>query len=147
MKKVALFSDGWKRLITYAWVDGMMKFISKSDEEICLYQYNCHGNWSRDEKHNHGEYNIYTLPDLSRFDGIIMDCTNISDRHYFDWLVDMIRKNNKPTVSIGSDIEGFYYAGIDNKKPIADLMDHLYHEHHCRKYIFCLLYTSPSPRD
>ena len=29
MKKVALFSDGWKRLITYAWVDGMMKFISK----------------------------------------------------------------------------------------------------------------------
>ncbi len=136
MKKVALFSDGWKRLITYAWVDGMMKFISKSDEEICLYQYNCHGNWSRDEKHNHGEYNIYTLPDLSRFDGIIMDCTNISDRHYFDWLVDMIRKNNKPTVSIGSDIEGFYYAGIDNKKPIADLMDHLYHEHHCRKYIF-----------
>ncbi len=65
-----------------------------------------------------------------------MDCTNISDRHYFDWLVDMIRKNNKPTVSIGSDIEGFYYAGIDNKKPIADLMDHLYHEHHCRKYIF-----------
>ncbi len=136
MKKVALFSDGWKRLITYAWVDGMMKFISDSDEEICLAQYNCHGNWSRDEKHNHGEYNIYTLPDLSAFDGIIMDCTNISDRHYFDWLVDMIRKSDKPTVSIGSDIEGFYYAGIDNKKPIADLMDHLYHEHHCRKYIF-----------
>ena len=136
MKKVALFSDGWKRLITYAWVDGMMKFISGSDEEICLYQYNCHGNWSRDEMHNHGEYNIYSLPDLSEFDGIIMDCTNISDRHYFDWLVDMIRRSDKPTVSIGSDIEGFYYAGIDNKKPVADLMDHLYHKHNCRKYIF-----------
>ncbi len=63
MKRVALFSDGWKRLITYAWVDGMMKFISKCSEEICLYQYNCHGNWSRDGKHNHGEYNIYLLPD------------------------------------------------------------------------------------
>lgn len=86
--------------------------------------------------HNHGEYNIYSLPDLSEFDGIIMDCTNISDRHYFDWLVDMIRRSDKPTVSIGSDIEGFYYAGIDNKKPVADLMDHLYHKHNCRKYIF-----------
>ncbi len=136
MKKVALFSDGWKRLITYAWVDGMMKFISKSTEEICLYQYNCHGNWSRDEKHNHGEYNIYTLPDLSEFDGIIMDCTNISDRNYFEWVVEMIRRSNKPIVSIGSDIEGFYYAGIDNKKPVADLMDHLYHKHHCRRYLF-----------
>lgn len=136
MKRVALFSDGWKRLITYAWVDGMMKFISESDEEIFLYQYNCHGNWSHDEKHNHGEYNIYTLPDLSKFDGVIMDCTNISDKVRFDNLVDMIQKSNKPTVSIGSDIEGFYYAGIDNKKPISDIMNHLYYKHHCKKYIF-----------
>lgn len=136
MKKVALFSDGWKRLITYAWVDGMMKFISESDEEICLYQYNCHGNWSHDEMHNHGEYNIYTLPDLSAFDGIIMDCTNISDKNVFDRLVDMLRKSNKPVVSIGNHIEGFYYAGIDNKKPIADMMEHLYDKHNCRKFIF-----------
>lgn len=65
-----------------------------------------------------------------------MDCTNISDPYYFDGLVNMIRMSRKPTVSIGSDIEGFYYAGIDNKKPVADLMDHLYHKHHCRRYIF-----------
>ena len=136
MKRVALFSDGWKRLITYAWVDGMMKFISESDEEICLCQYNCHGNWSHDEMHNHGEYNIYKLPNLSEFDGIIMDCTNISDKNIFNNLVDMIRKSNKPVVSIGNHIEGFYYAGIDNKKPIADMMEHLYEKHGCRTFIF-----------
>lgn len=136
MKKVALFSDGWKRLITYAWVDGMMKYIAESNEDICLYQYNCHGNWSHDEMHNHGEYNIYSLPDLSSFDGIIMDCTNISDKNVFDKLVDMIRKSRKPVVSIGNHIEGFYYAGIDNKKPIADMMEHLYHKHNCRTFIF-----------
>lgn len=27
MKKIALISDGWKRLITYAWVDGIMTRI------------------------------------------------------------------------------------------------------------------------
>lgn len=136
MKKVALFSDGWKRLITYAWVDGMMKFISESDEEICLYQYNCHGNWSHDEMHNRGEYNIYQLPKLAEFDGIIMDCTNILDKTVFDRLVDMIRKSDKPVVSIGNHIDGFYYAGIDNKKPIADMMEHLYDKHGCRTFIF-----------
>lgn len=136
MKKVALFSDGWKRLITYAWVDGMMRYISKSDEEIRLYQYNCHGNWSLDEKHNHGEYNIYTLPDLSEFDGIILDCTNISDRNCLDKLIRKIRKANKPTVSISNYIEGFYYTGIDNKKPIADMIEHLYHVHNCRRFMF-----------
>ncbi len=136
MKKVALFSDGWKRLITYAWVDGMMKFIAESKEEISLYQFNCHGNWSHDEKHNHGEYNIYSLPDLAAFDGIIMDCTNIADKAVFDRLVEQIRRSQKPVVSIGNHIEGFYYAGIDNKKPIADMMEHLYHQHNCRKFIF-----------
>lgn len=136
MKKVALFSDGWKRLTTYAWVAGMMKYISESAEEISLYQYNCHGNWSLDEKHNAGEYNIYTLPDLSEFDGIILDCTNISDQHHFNRLVELIRQGNKPTVSISKYIEGFYYTGIDNKKPIADMMEHLYHRHNCRRYVF-----------
>lgn len=136
MKKVALLSDGWKRLITYAWVDGMMQYIAASDEEICLYQYNCHGNWSHDEKHNYGEYNIYTLPDLAEFDGIIMDCTNIADNDVFDRLVELIRKSKKPVVSIGNHIEGFYYAGIDNKKPIADMMEHLYDQHGCRKFVF-----------
>ena len=49
MKRVAIFSDGWKRLITYAWIDGMLTYISDSGEDICLYQYNSQGNWSLDE--------------------------------------------------------------------------------------------------
>lgn len=136
MKKVALFSDGWKRLITYAWVDGIMQYIKNSEEDIALYQYNCHGNWSLDEKHNYGEYNIYTLPNLSEFDGIILDCTNIRVNSYLEKLVAIIRKAGKPTVSISQYIEGFYYTGIDNKKPIAELIEHLYQVHDCRRFVF-----------
>lgn len=136
MKKIAMISDGWKRLITYAWIDGIMRYIRESGEEICLYQYNCHGNWSKDEKHNHGEYNIYRLPELSEFDGIIMDCINIIDKMQFEKVVEMIRASKVPTVSIASDIEGFYYAGIDNKKTIAEIMEHLFTVHNCRRFIF-----------
>lgn len=136
MKKVAMISDGWKRLITYAWIDGIMRYIRESGQDICLYQYNCHGNWSKDEKHNHGEYNIYHLPQLSEFDGIIMDCINIIDRKQFDKVVEMIKASKVPTVSIASDIEGFYYAGIDNKKTIAEVMEHLITVHNCRSFIF-----------
>lgn len=136
MKKIAMISDGWKRLITYAWIDGIMRYIRESGEDICLYQYNCHGNWSKDEKHNHGEYNIYQLPDLSEFDGIIMDCINIIDSEQFDKTVEMIRASHVPVVSIASDVEGFYYAGIDNKKTIAEVMEHLFTVHNCRRFIF-----------
>ena len=40
-----------------------------------------------------------------------------------------------PIVSINYEIEGAYYVGIDNKKPIADMMEHLYTEHDCRRFI------------
>lgn len=136
MKKVAMISDGWKRLITYEWIDGIMRYIRESGEDICLYQYNCHGNWSKDEKHNHGEYNIYQLPDLSEFDGIIMDCINMIDRKQFEKVVETIRESKVPTVAIASDVEGFYYVGIDNKKTLTEVMEHLYTVHHCRKFIF-----------
>ncbi len=136
MKRVALFSDGWKRLIVYAWVQGMTEFMAKSDEDIILYQFNCHGNWSTDQKHNIGEYNIYTLPDLSQFDGVIMDCTNITDKAQLDKLVDMIRKSGKPTVSVCMNIDGFFYTGIDNKKSIREMMEHLHDKHGCQKYVF-----------
>lgn len=136
MKKVALISDGWKRMITYAWVAGIMDYINSCEEEICLYQYNCNGNWSKDEHHNTGEYNIYNLPDLTTFDGIIMDCINITDPKRFDSVVQLLRNSSVPVVSIGTDIEDFYYAGIDNKKTICELMEHLYEEHGCRKFVF-----------
>ena len=65
MKKIILISDGWRRLVTYAWVVGIMREIRKRDLDIALYQYNSYGNWSKDALHNIGEYNIYKMPDFS----------------------------------------------------------------------------------
>ena len=136
MKKIALISDGWKRWITYAWVYGIMDKIQEMDLDAALYQYNCCGNWSRDDMHNKGEYNIYNLPDLSTFDGIVLDCSNIVDKEQFDRVIDKLHASNVPVVSIGYNIDGFYYASIDNRQPIIEIMDHLYYQHGYRKFIF-----------
>ena len=34
LKKIALISDGWRRMITYAWVDGIIRRIRELDEAI-----------------------------------------------------------------------------------------------------------------
>ena len=91
MKKIALISDGWRRMITYAWVDGIIRRIRELDEDIALYQYNCYGNWSKDALHNTGEYNIYNLPDLSAFDGIILDGSNIVDVRQKEKIVERLQ--------------------------------------------------------
>lgn len=102
MKKIALLADGWKRLITYAWIRGINRFIDKYPERIEVCHYNCMGNWSDDRVFNQGEYNIFHLPDLTMFDGIILDLNNVCDEVQKQHLVDMVRESGVPAISIGS---------------------------------------------
>lgn len=57
------------------------------------------------------------------------------DRNQFEQVVETIRESKVPTVAIASDVEGFYYVGIDNKRTLTEVMEHLYTVHHCRKFI------------
>lgn len=123
-------------MITYAWVDGIIRRIRELDEDIALYQYNCYGNWSKDALHNTGEYNIYNLPDLKEFDGIILDGSNIVDIRQKRNIVEKLRKCEVPVVSLDWFVDGFYYVGADNRRPIRELMEHLYQVHGCRKFVY-----------
>ena len=48
MRKVALITDGWRRLFTYAWPAGILQRIRETGEDVNLYIFNSTGNWSRD---------------------------------------------------------------------------------------------------
>lgn len=136
MKKIALLADGWKRLITYAWVEGINRYIVNNGEEACVYHFNCLGSWSKDELYNDGEYTIYTLPDLHDFDGIILDANNIVDERQYTNLVTRIRESQVPAISIGRFVDGLYYAGVDNSDAIKRIMEHVYTKHGARSFVF-----------
>ena len=136
MKKVALLADGWRRLVTYSWVDGIMKGAREAGEEICLDYYSTNGTWSHDKKFNDGEYALYDLPDLNTYDGIVFDCTNTISKEQIDHIVSKLKNLKVPVVSIGYDMEGFYYVGNHNKKLFREVLDHLYYKHNCRSFVF-----------
>ena len=87
MKKVVLFTDGWKRLVTYAWNVGIKQEIDNYKEPVTIVQYNSFGNWSSEDAFTQAEYYIFNLPDLSEFDGVMIDATNISDEKCLEELV------------------------------------------------------------
>ncbi|MGN0505751.1 MAG: diguanylate cyclase [Lachnospiraceae bacterium] len=136
MKKIALITDGWRRMVTYAWVDGMLNRIKETGKDVAIYQYNGYGNWSRDPKHNQGEYNIFELPKLDEFDGIVLDCNHMIDKEQQNHLIEMLKHTVTPVISIGHAIDGLYYIGIDNRTPMEELMEHLYAVHNCRSFLF-----------
>jgi diguanylate cyclase (GGDEF)-like protein len=136
MKKIAMLTDGWKRMVTYAWVDGIINRIRELDEDICIYQYNCYGNWRREKKYNLGEYNIFRLPDLNEFDGVVLDCNFTIDKERQQELASMLQKVEVPVISIGHAMDNCYYVGIDNTTPIKNLMEHLHKEHGCTRFLY-----------
>lgn len=136
MKKIALLSDGWRRLVTYSWADGIMNYAKEAGEDVCLYYFNTNGNWSRDRKYNDGEYKLYTLPNYEEYDGIVFDGTNTTDQRQLDRIVSKLKTLDIPIVSISYAVDGFYYVGNDNKKLFRQIIDHLYNVHGCRDFVF-----------
>ena len=138
MRKIALITDGWKRFFIYAWPAGILQRIQETKEEINLYIFNSFGNWSRDQKYNSGEYNIFNLPDFKDFDGIILDLNNISSEKVQAEVVYKAKHSGKPVVSLANEMEDFYYAGIDNRLAMRKAISHLHEKHGCRKFWFIM---------
>ncbi|MDE7324159.1 MAG: GGDEF domain-containing protein [Lachnospiraceae bacterium] len=138
MKKIALIMDGWKRYFTYAWPAGILQRIHESGEDINLYIFNSSGDWSWDADFNIGEYNIYKLPDLNDFDGIVMDLNNIRYPEVANEIADIVRKTGKPAISISNKFSGFYYVGVDNRGSMTTMIEHLYTVHNCRRFWFMM---------
>lgn len=138
MKKIALIMDGWKRFFTYAWPAGILQRLRETGEAANLYIFNSSGDWSRDNDYNIGEYNIYRLPDLNDFDGIILDLNNIRYEDVRDNVIKAAKKTGKPVISIANEIEDFYYVGINNYKAIQEMIAHMHECHHCRRFWFIM---------
>lgn len=143
MKKIALITDGWKRYVTYAWVQGYRRYASQYHLDTDLYVFQSFGNLNTDEGYNSGEYNITRLPDLRTFDGIILDLSNVSDASLKESFLARVRESGVPAISLLEDLPGLYYSGLDNLTDFSILVEHLITEHGCRK----LNYVGGSPRN
>lgn len=136
MKRIAYVSDAWHGYVSYVMPKALLDSFSDYEEDVILCHFNSFGSWSRNEKNNAGEYGIYDLPDFTGFDGIVLDINTIVDMAQVEKLVRVVKSANIPTITIGFEVEGFYYAGIDNEKPIYEIMEHLYSVHGCRSFVF-----------
>ena len=132
MKKVALITDGWERYVTYAWIQGYRRYTKEHPDDIDLYVFHSFGNFNKDQDFNNGEYNIFRLPNLSTFDGILLDLANIKTPSLKEELIAAAGNADVPVISLLEEIPGLYFSGINNYDAICQLMDHLITEHNCR---------------
>jgi diguanylate cyclase (GGDEF)-like protein len=88
----------------------------------------------RNQRHDVGEFNIFNLPDFSRFDGVIMLTNTIACQSVTNYIINKLIDTGVPVVSIDNNIPGFYHIGIDNRKAMRKITEHFIHEHNCRVF-------------
>ena len=97
MKKIALITDGWGRYVTYTWIQGYRNYMAAHQSDMDLYIFQSFGNFSMDEKHNAGEYNIARLPDFSEFDGILLDLATVSQPDLIAEIIERAKLSRHPS--------------------------------------------------
>ena len=135
MKKIVYILNDGKRAFTYERIAGFCEAIRKADEDINLYICRSSGHAGYDAAHNCGEYNIYRLPDLSDFDGIFLDISNVgatNENMYgaigASYIIRAAAASGKPVIAIANRIADFYYVGIDNSSAMTSVISYLHEE-------------------
>lgn len=87
-------------------------------------------------KYENGEYNIYNLPDFTKYDGVITNLETIHDVKIRETLVDKIRKAGVPCASMVVKIDGSINIWMENESGIHAIVEHLVEEHRARRIFY-----------
>ena len=133
MKKLLYILNDCMRRFSYERIAGLYQAIQRMDEPANLYIIRTDGHSAFAPEHNHGEYNIFRLPDYGDFDGILLDINSIysgkSDDSFSEsvlYAVKAARASGRPVISIANDLDDFYFMGIDNYAAMQSVIRHLH---------------------
>lgn len=104
-------------------------------DDICSV-FCCHVNISGNDTYIKGEYSIFDLPDLSKFDGIVFVRNTFQDQKYVDDLTKRIADSNVPCVCVDSYIPDFINIMSNERSLMEEVTRHLVDVHECKKLYF-----------
>lgn len=79
--------------------------------------------------HDTGEFNIFSLPDFTRFDGAILLTNTIDYPPVASRILARITEAGIPAVSVDNDVPGMLHIGIDNKTAMREITEHFIKHH------------------
>ncbi len=94
-----------------------------------VYVFNAYVSTDEAVKHNTGQYNIYTLANLDKFDGVVVFSNLIQGRKIYDALEKRLEGIDIPVVGIDAPIGDHYCVGVENYQAVRELVEHFIVHH------------------
>ena len=92
-----------------------------------------------------GEYNIYELVNMQKFDALILMTNTISDPEEKAKIIRKAKESGLPTVVLdGEEDPDFYHVRIHNHKAMREIVQHVIEKHHA-KQICCVAGPQANP--
>lgn len=133
-KKVAVFANGWSNEYLKLVLEGIRKRAKESN--VDLYVFVNYSSGDENKLENVGEKNIFALPDISEFDGVMLLANTINLASEREYLNLEVLKHNLPAVSLEYELPGIPCIYTDTYSGVYDLSLHLIQEHGVRDVIY-----------
>lgn len=133
-KKIAFFAGGWGGDFIQNVFDGIINVAERENADVFAFlNYSLNG---MDESANAAELNMYKLPDMSEFDGVILPANTYNVKGELDYLLGEINKYNIPVVGIEYPLDGMPRISSDNYSGMYALAEHMIQVHKVKKALF-----------
>lgn len=133
-KKVAVFANGWSNEYLQLVLEGIKKRAKESNVDLYAFINYSFG----DEKNleNVGERNIFMLPNISEYDGVMLLANTINMSAEREYLNLEVLKHKLPAVSLEYELPGIPCLCTDTYSGVYDLTMHVIQEHGVRDVIY-----------
>ena len=113
-KRIAVFANGWSDEFVQKIMNGVQQCMREQAMDVYVFAF-----YSASAQHeflgdNPGEENIFRLPDLSRFDGVIVMTNTFASDEELKMLRERSSEAGSPGVSLEWPMEGLDFFGTDN---------------------------------
>jgi diguanylate cyclase (GGDEF)-like protein len=132
MKRIAVMIGGLVIDSQRQILEGIYKAAEQDD--IRVYTFSCHVLMYHKDQVISGAHTIYSLPDLSFFDGLIFTPNSIWDKASLGVLLEHVARSGIPAVCAHGDQPGIASVVGGDYKGIYDLVEHLINDHGARTF-------------
>ncbi len=132
--RFAFFTVDWNCELVENTIRGLKKFVQDHENvQVCVFD--CFGQETESAK-SRIEYRIFDLPDLTLFDGLLIQGNQVVLEKERQKISKRIADADIPAVSIDCPIEGCVLLGLDNRAAQHDITEHVIREHGARSLVY-----------
>ena len=132
--RIAFLTVDWNYELVENTLHGLLQFtVDHPDVQICVFD--CFGKDLGNDK-DRSEYAIFRLPDLSGFDGMLIQSNQIIWQEAREEVERLVTESGIPAVAIGCELEGCTLVHFDNRKAQYAMAEHIIREHGAHRLVY-----------